>query len=128
MKNLNVTEIDQLQQELLTNGKSVDQLEIGAPRVGAIAVRTESDAQYLIETSENSPHFLISRFAEKPPYYGEYRLHNTGPIVRREGNPDKKIEIDKPMVIRGMPRNGIDFDPDSIYQTLPLTEIRFIQL
>ncbi len=90
-----------------------------------IMLGTESGAYYIVEPVGNPS--LVTRLSEAPPYYGEYRMPATEAMVRRQGNPDRRLELGNPMNILGLSRKGPEFDPDSLYTTTPLVEITYLE-
>ncbi len=121
-------ELTSLIHRLQIDGASTERLSDwrGNRNLLALMLRTESGACYVVEPSKEGPS-LVTRLSETQPYYGEYRLPSTEVIVRRQGNPDKEIMTGRCVNIYGLPRKGIDFDPDSIYTTMPLVEIKYLE-
>lgn len=107
-------------------GVSTNILE-GWPNMGLLAIllRTEPGTCYIIEPVIDEPS-LVTRLSEVTPYYGEYRIPSGETLVRRQGNPDRTIKLGKEVNILGLPRRGTVFDPDSIYTTTQLVEIKYL--
>jgi hypothetical protein len=120
------SEIVELVSRIEVEGKSVTAInDWRAEEVDAMLLETKSKAKYLVE-ARPADTALITRLAEKGPLldYGGPRLPLV--IVRFQGNPDRSLRLDKPVDILGLSRKGPQFDPDSLYTTMPLTEIKFI--
>lgn len=120
-------ELSGLIQRLRHEGVTTDRLN-DWPKQGLLGIMlgTESGAYYIVEPSAGQPS-LVTRLSEAPPYYGEYRMTGAEPMVRRQGNPDRNLEIGNQMDILGLSRKGPEFDPDSIYTTTPLVEITYLE-
>ena len=112
---------------LYQEGVSTDSLNYW-PNKGLLAMLlgTESGAYYVIQPVKDSP-CLVTRLAEVPPFYDEYRLHLDEAIVQRQGNPDRDLEVGKVVDILGLSRRGFGIDLDSLYTTTPLVEIKYIE-
>ena len=123
-----MVEIQDLAMLLRAEGASVEELN-GWRRLGLLAILlgTESGAYYIIEPNEEPPS-LVTRLSEAPPFYGEFRMSSSEPIVRRQGDPDPDLEIGKSVDIYGLPRRGTQFDPESLYTTTPLVEIKYLDI
>jgi hypothetical protein len=107
--------IVELVSRIEVEGKSVTAInDWRAEEVDAMLLETKSKAKYLVE----------ARPADTALDYGGPRLPLV--IVRFQGNPDRSLRLDKPVDILGLSRKGPQFDPDSLYTTMPLTEIKFI--
>jgi hypothetical protein len=89
-------------------------------------IGTESGAYYIVEPASGQPS-LVTRLSEATPYHGEFRMTGSEPILRREGNPDTELQIGKCVDIVGLSRKGVDFDPDSLYTTTPVVEIKYLE-
>lgn len=114
-------------QRLREEGIATDRLEDWPKKsLLGIMLGTESGAYYIVEPAVDSPS-LVTRFSEVPPYYGECRMSDAEAIVRRQGNPDRILEVGSSMNILGLSRKGSDFDPDSLYTTMPLVEITYLE-
>lgn len=92
----------------------------------AILLGTESGANYVIEPITGEPS-RVTRLSETPPFHGEFRMPPTEAIIRRQGNPDTELEVGKQVNILGLPRKGTELDPDSLYTTTPLVEIKYLE-
>lgn len=121
-------EIQSLAKLLRAEGTTVGELNEWR-RLGLLAILlgTESGAYYIIEPTEEPPS-LVTRLSEAPPFYGEYRMSSSEPIVRCQGNPDPDLELGKSVDIYGLPRQGTQFDPESLYTTTPLVDIKYLDV
>lgn len=94
--------------------------------IGAILLATKSGAYYVVEPVTGHPS-LVSRFSESTPYYGEFRLPSPEIILRKPGNPDQNLEVGRLVNIYGLSRQGTEFDPDSLYTTIALVQIKYLE-
>jgi hypothetical protein len=119
-------ELSDLIQRLRHEGVTTDRLE-DWPKKGLLGIMlgTEGGAYYIVEPIVGNPS-LVTRLSEAPPYYDEYQMTSAEPIVQRQGNPDRNLEIGNPMDILGLSRKGPEFDPDALYTTTPLVEITYL--
>jgi hypothetical protein len=119
-------DLSELVRQLQTNGEHVEHLE-NWPSLGlaALLLCTESRAAYIVEPRRGKPS-LVSRLSEAPPSYDEFRLPSSEAMIRRQGNPDFSLQIGKSVNILGLARHSTEFDPDSLYTTTPLVEIKYI--
>jgi len=95
--------------------------------LSAILLATKSGTCYVVEPIAKHPS-LVTRFSEVAPFYGEFRLPSPEMILRKPGNPDQKLEVGKPVDIYGLPSRGTEFDPDAIYTTTRLVEIKYLEV
>lgn len=118
-------EVMELAHRSRQEGDTVYNLDWGEAGIDTFLFTTVTGAHYLVEARPDKP-ALVSRLSEIGPL-----LDYSGPrlpivIVRYEGNPDKKLRAGKSVDILGLSKRGPEWDPDSIYTTAPLVEIRYI--